>query len=339
MTTSRMARAATEVPSASLLPWPLLQLLADGAWHSGEQLGASCGISRAAVWKQIARLDALGLVVERHRVRGYRLQQALDLLQAKAIESYLMPELRPDVRLEICQQVDSTNRLALEPGVASGTVYLAETQTAGRGRRGRQWVTPLAAQLALSVRWQCSSGVAALEGLSLAVGVVVCRALESLGVRGLMLKWPNDIFWAGRKLGGVLIEVGGDLAGDCHLVVGLGLNVALPQAAAAAIDQDWADLRQAGCDLGRNPLAAAVISALIPLLAGYEQTGLAPYVADWRARNLLKGQSVRVMGARELHGWVEDIDETGSLKVQTPQGPEWVQGGEVTIKPAQGAWV
>ena len=130
----------------------------------------------------------------------------------------------------------------VEAGGRSGLVCTAEQQTAGRGRRGREWISPFGRNLYVSTVWEFTQGAAALEGLSLAVGVAVAQALKGLGLPEVQLKWPNDIQHEGKKLGGVLLEMVGDASRQCQVVVGIGVNVAMPGAAANAIDQAWTDI-------------------------------------------------------------------------------------------------
>jgi BirA family biotin operon repressor/biotin-[acetyl-CoA-carboxylase] ligase len=231
------------VPKTDVLP-----LLADGEFHSGQQLADVLGISRTAVWKQLKKLEELGLEVEASKASGYRLPGGIELLDAQKIQSGLGTSASPVLtRLWLDSAVDSTNAEAmrqLQQGPCAGLVCLAEQQTAGRGRRGRSWVSPFASNLYLSVVWEFEGGAASLEGLSLAVGVAVAQGLENCGAGGIELKWPNDLLHQGRKLGGILIEMVGDAAGSCQVVIGIGINVRMPRQAGEAIDQAWTDLSQ-----------------------------------------------------------------------------------------------
>ncbi len=244
----------------------LLLLLANGEFHSGQDLADAMGVSRTAVWKQVNRLVAdTGLAIESVRGKGYRIAGGIDLLDADQVKAALDARARALLtRLEILDSVDSTNAEVMRGaghGYTSGVVCSAEQQTAGRGRRGRQWVSPYASNLYLSLLWEFSQGAAALEGLSLAVGVAVARALRACAVPSVQLKWPNDVLYEGAKLGGILLEMTGDTAGNCQVVIGVGLNVAMPAAAAGAIDQAWTDIKTitANQHPGRNRLLAAAV--------------------------------------------------------------------------------
>ncbi len=318
----------------------LLSTLADGAFHSGEDLASVMGVSRTAVWKQMKRLtQESGLEVESVRGKGYRIPSGLDLLCIETITANLPPEARDLMQeLLILPRIDSTNAELLrraETGVRSGVVCTAEQQTAGRGRRGRQWVSPFAANLYVSALWEFQQGAAALEGLSLAVGVAVARALEGCGVPGATLKWPNDVLYAGAKLGGVLIEMTGDAAGPCQVVVGVGLNVAMPSTAGAQIDQSWTDVRRICGEPrpSRNRLLAALLSELLPLLAQFETRGFAPWHEVWQSLDAFAGRAVVLnTGEREFAGTAQGVDHHGALQLATTSGVRSIYGGEISLR-------
>lgn len=256
----------------------------------------------------------------------------LDLLPAGAV-----PLLR---ELDLQQVVDSTNAVAIrrvEEGAGAGLVCVAEQQTAGRGRRGRSWVSPFAANLYMSIVAEFPGGAAATEGLSLAVGVAVVEALEQCGVGGLQLKWPNDILHQGAKLGGILIEMIGEAENGCPLVIGVGLNVNMPASAAENIDQSWTDIRQVlGDTVSRNQLLAALLGELLVLLASYESTGFEPWRQRWLQRDAFAKRRVVVRsGSQEVAGVVAGIDHSGALLLDTgpDSGIQSIHGGEVSLRP------
>jgi BirA family biotin operon repressor/biotin-[acetyl-CoA-carboxylase] ligase len=217
-------------------------------------------------------------------------------------------------------------------------VCCAEQQTAGRGRRGRQWVSPFASNLYLSLLWQFEEGAAALEGLSLAVGVAVARALEAAGLPAVQLKWPNDILHDDAKLGGVLLEMLGDAAGACQVVIGVGLNVKMPPEAARDIDQQWTDIESlsGGEHPGRNALLAAMLNELLPLAARFAAQGFPPWRAQWQSLDAYDGRSVVLQaGSKKLAGVARGVDERGALLLETDQGRQAVYGGEITLRSGQ----
>jgi BirA family biotin operon repressor/biotin-[acetyl-CoA-carboxylase] ligase len=196
-------------------------------------------------------------------------------------------------------------------------------------------VSPFARNIYLSLTWQYSQGAAALEGMSLAVGVAVVRALEKLGLVGASLKWPNDVLYQRRKLGGVLLEMVGDASGVCQVVVGVGLNVAMPAAQAEAIDQAWADLAElsGGSPPGRSQVLAALLNELLPLLAGFETEGFAPWREAWMALDAYADQPVIIeAGERRTAGIARGVDARGALQLETSVGIQPVYGGEVSLR-------
>ena len=317
----------------------LLPLLADGEFRSGQDLADALGVSRTAVWKQLKKLDELGLQIESVKGRGYRIPGGIELLDAEQVQSALTPQAkRLLTRLDVHETVGSTNAEAMrqaEQGGAAGLVCTAEQQTAGRGRRGRQWVSPFASNLYLSLVWEFNQGAAALEGLSLSVGVAVARALASCGLPPVQLKWPNDVLFEGAKLGGILLEMTGDAAGACQVVVGVGLNVSMPQASAATIDQAWTDIDSiTGREHpGRNALLAALLNELLPLIASFEDQGFARWRDDWLVLDAFAGVPVLLhTGGEPMAGIARGVDWRGALQLETTTGVQSVYGGEISLR-------
>ncbi len=320
---------------------PLLELMSDGAVHSGEALGEALGISRAAVWKQLQKLEKLGLDVVAVRGSGYRLSAPLDLLDEVALCEQLSSTGLGAVELNLSSVVGSTNQEALDWAESApfGSTYavLAEQQLAGRGRRGRTWISPYAANLYLSLVASFSGGAAALEGLSLAVGVAVRRALLRFNCSA-QLKWPNDILCDGKKLGGILLEMTGDPVGDCRVVIGIGLNIAMPSSAAEAIDQPWTDLAAQLPELpSRTELAAALIEEVVNVTANYQNEGFKAWREEWLEACAYNGQQVVLRGpGQESNGVMVGVDETGALLLQSNEGQvERIIGGEVSLRGAR----
>lgn len=309
---------------------PLLRLLADGDFHSGEQLGRQLGVSRAAVHKQIQGLAELGLDCHAVNGRGYRLSQPLSLLQPECWAT-------PSTELAWALSLDSTNAALMRQRrqLATGFVLLAEHQSAGRGRRGRQWVSPLASNLYLSLLWRFEQGLEAVLGLSQAVALACHDALVAAGASGLSLKWPNDLLWQGRKLGGILIELSGQPGEPTDVVIGIGINVQMRPELAVAIDQPWCTLAQIlGQPVDRNLLAQRLISALRAELARFAQHGLGPRLADWQRLDAFAGQQVELLlgDAQRISGELLGIDEQGALLLQTANGLQRLLGGEVSLR-------
>jgi len=318
----------------------LLEILADGRFHSGEALGEMLGISRTAVWKALRSCAGLGVALHAVPGRGYRLAMPLELLHWNSVmESIGRASRALLAALEIHRDLDSTNRYLMAQavgGAASGHVCLAERQAAGRGRRGRHWVSPFGANLYLSILWRFEAAPAALGGLSLAVAVAVVRALECAGVGGIGLKWPNDVVWEGRKLAGVLLELSGESAGPCHVVAGVGLNVQMPKGSGDAIDQPWIDVSTLanGAGVSRNRLAGLVLDQVLPALAGYQQTGFAPFQDDWERLDVCAGRLVVLESqGRRLVGEACGVSADGALILHSNGVERCYQSGEVSLRP------
>ena len=316
----------------------LLARLARGP-ASGATLAAELGITRSAVWKRIEALRAAGVDVLALPGRGYALANSPDLLDAAAIQAGLAPATRDLLAgLVLHFEIDSTNAEALRhPAPPSGVqAWLAERQTAGRGRRGRPWTSPLAAHVYLSLSRRFDAGIGALQGLSLAVGAATAQVLQTMGFHQVGLKWPNDLLADGRKLGGILVELRGDAAGPLQVVVGLGLNVAMPAPAGAGIDQPWCDLASLSpTPPGRGELCIALLDALVPLLARYEAEGLAPWQATWARLDLLAGRAVRLdEGGTPIDGIALGIDAEGALRLRTAEGERRCHAGETSLRAA-----
>lgn len=319
----------------------LMRLLSDGEVHSGEQLGEALGVSRAAVWKQLKKLETLGVELVAVKGRGYRLTHPLEpLVGAKVVEHLPAQARHLLTRLFIEDHLPSSNeylRQRFTQGAGHGEVCLVELQTAGRGRRGRVWSTPWGQSLMLSLGWRFEAGVAALEGLSLAVGVVVSQVLEQYGVAP-KLKWPNDILLAEQdselgKLAGILIEVTGDAAGPCEVVIGMGMNLSLPDSLRATIDQPVAALFDAQSGISRNQLAADVMAGLLGMLADFESVGFGPWCAEWNKRHAFAGLPIRVVqGQRSSDAVAGDVDESGNLWVTENDQSRRLSGGEISVR-------
>ena len=320
----------------------LLQRLIAGP-ASGDALARDCGQTRAAVWKRIAALREAGIRIDAQAGRGYALAQPLELLDADAIRAALPAAIGADlVALDIAWTLDSTNsELLRRPAPTRGAeVLVAERQTGGRGRRGRAWFSPLAANLMLSLSRQFAGGLARLPGLSLVAGVATAEALQALGFAQVRLKWPNDLVVTDgaslRKLGGLLVEGGGENAGPARAVIGLGLNVCMPAGSDLGIDQPWTDLATlAGTPPSRNRLVAAVLAHWLPALAQFDAEGLSPFLARYAAFDALAGRDVLLHpgdGARPARAL--GLAPDGALRVRVDGREQRVHAGEISVRAA-----
>ncbi len=322
----------------------LLGLLADGEFHSGERLGAAGGLTRAAVWKHVRKLEKWGLQVEACSGRGYRLSQPIELLEAEHLHAALADDERFELeRVDIFTETDSTNRFLMEnPPSRSGAarLCLAEWQSAGRGRLARRWVSPLGSGICMSVAWVYEGTPRNFTAMSLAAGAAIAEAIAVQCALDVQLKWPNDIVWNGRKLGGILVESRIEAHGLCHVVIGIGLNVAVPDDVLASVS-DWhagaVDIRTAtnAAPSGRNALATRIAAELGALLSEFGRSDPTAWLRSWRSRDYLRGRTIRV-GTREaaFDGIADGIDDDGALIVVDAAGRrQRVLAGEASVRP------
>jgi BirA family biotin operon repressor/biotin-[acetyl-CoA-carboxylase] ligase len=320
----------------------LLHILADGRFHSGQDIAASLGCSRSAVWKRIQQLRAIpGLEVDSVSGRGYRLGRPLELLQHDLILQQL-PAARRDRlhRLEVLGSVGSTNTLAMQhvPVAGRASAWFAEHQSAGRGRRGRTWISPYGRNIYFSLAWRFETPLARLSGLSIAAGTVLCEVLEAHGLRGHGLKWPNDLLWQGRKLAGILLEANGETEGPATAVIGIGVNLDLDHKAAQHIDQPHAALRDAGLRVQRNRLAADLLDACMSMCIEFADRGLQPFLDTWQRYDAFRDRPVRLVGPRsELHGHYLRIADDGGLRLLVEGREQTFYAGELSLRPGDPA--
>ena len=319
----------------------VFQRLDDRSFQSGEALAADLSVTRAAVWKAVEQLRELGVALDASTNKGYRLGTGVSALSASRIQSLLPADVRARIEALLVEwTLESTNTKLLEsltPAANSAAIVLAEHQTGGRGRRGRGWVAPPGGAICLSLSWQYADMPADLSALSLVVGLCVVNALRELRIDGVLLKWPNDLVTARGKLGGILIEMRAEAGGPVHVVVGIGLNVLLDEAARAAVAATGNiadDLRAHRSPVpDRNEIVAALLARLVPALAGFPQHGLTPHLADWRDSDALQDREVRVENAGEIsRGIARGVDAHGALLVETPAGVRRFISGEVTVR-------
>lgn len=323
----------------------LLERLADGEFHSGQRLAERLRVSRSAVWKLVRVLRAMDIGIESLPRRGYRLTAPVDLLNREAIMARLPQPTRERLEsLSVLLAVDSTNRRLLDasaPSAGRTSVCLAEMQTAGRGRRGRHWVSPFGSGLCLSLSWRFAETPPGLSALSLAAGVAVVHALNRLGATDLGLKWPNDVIWCGRKLAGILIELKGESVGPTEVVIGIGLNQRMPAATRLMLAEQQsalvADLHEMLRDRtpSRNDVAAVLIGELLSMLTVFAGRGFVPFAPTWRALDVTANAPVRVLQTgTDIEGIARGVDDDGALLVEVAGRLERIVSGDVSLRPA-----
>ncbi|MGC3982827.1 MAG: bifunctional biotin--[acetyl-CoA-carboxylase] ligase/biotin operon repressor BirA [Steroidobacteraceae bacterium] len=319
----------------------LLKLLADGQVHSGERLAEQLDITRAAVWKAIQSLRDLGIELESQH-QGYCLPMPVDLYDAARIRSELQAQSDYLERINVLFTVDSTNRfVTAQPATLPDRAVLcvAEIQQAGRGRRGRSWVAPFGSGICMSLGWLFDAVPPAFSALTLVVGVALVRALHQFGATEVGLKWPNDLLWRNRKLAGVLIEMRGEPDGPAHVVIGIGMNLHLPDASRQLLAEQQAVVTDLFEVLGdacppRNVLVAVFTAQLLQVLRQFSRDGFAPFVNEWQSHDVLRAAEVNVLqGERSIAGVARGITDDGSLLVETAEGLQRFVSGEVSLRP------
>lgn len=303
--------------------YKVLTCLSQNRFHTIAELSEDSGLSCVAIYKYLQSFSKLGLEITAMSHKGYRLNRKLELLSASQIKKGLDTNaLSLLTTLEIYPQISSTNRYLgemMETKAQSGHVCFAESQTHGRGRRGRQWISPFGANIYLSLSWLFEKDLASLSGLSLVIGIAVVRALTEMGVHNIALKWPNDIYWQNKKLGGILIEI----SNKSQAVIGLGLNLYLPKKQTMHITQPWTDLDKiiTKTDYSRNHLASLLLNHLLAVIVSFEKKTLRSYLSEWRSYDCMQGQEVFIYrGQQQFKGIIEGIDDNGMLLFKESSG-------------------
>ena len=313
----------------------LLRLLEDGEFHSGEALGRALGVSRAAVWKQLQQLESeLGIELHKVRGKGYRLPPGIELLNRSDVDRGLAALGWSG---HVYEYLDSTNLQAvrlLEQKLIAPFVVLSEQQTSGRGRRGRVWQSPFAQNLYFTLAVPITGGMRQVEALSLTVGLAVARSLQAQGLTGVGLKWPNDILLNGQKLAGILLELVGDPADLCHVIIGVGINVNMQLSAAGAIDQPWTSLREAlGRWVGRTELSLSLAQTLKHYIELHWVSGFEGLRVEWEALHVWQGLSAcLISGAQIIEGKVLGVASDGALRMLVDGAERSFSGGELSLR-------
>lgn len=319
------------------LTFPILKLLTDGKFHSGEAIAQHFNVSRATIWNALKDAESLGIEVFSVRGRGYKLPQAVTLLDESSVFS-AMGEMQSFLKLEIHDHLESTNSYLMQKlsnGQTHASCVAANLQTKGRGRRGRHWQAGLGASLTFSLLWRFQCGASALSGLSLAVGVALMRTLHSFGITQAKLKWPNDVLINREKLAGILIELQGDMDGPSNAVIGVGINLNLPSSIKQQIDQPTTDLASVTTQaIDPNELLGTLLKHLAHVLRDFEQNGFNDLRVEWTQHHTYHQQQVRMLmpDGREVIGVVQGIAEDGVLLVETDSSLQRFTSGEISLR-------
>jgi len=327
-----------------MLKVDLFKILCDGRFHSGTELGLQLECSRSAIWKAIKALkEDFSAVIFSVRGRGYCLSNSIELLDVALIKNKLSKKsLTALSTIDVFFSIDSTsNYLIAETKLNKYSnsnsqncqVCFAEYQTSGKGRRGKQWVSPIGGNLYCSLSWYFNKSFQELSGLSIAISVGVVELLQQMGISDLELKWPNDILWQGKKLLGVLLEMHGETSGPCTTVIGIGLNFNMSQVN-VEIDQPWCDLNSILKTLpARNDFAANLIDNLISSIMLFDQEGLNAFLKSWKYFDLMQDKPITInkVGLIE-QGIARGIDHSGALLVEQDGKISPLYSGDVSIR-------
>ncbi|TCV91114.1 bifunctional biotin--[acetyl-CoA-carboxylase] ligase/biotin operon repressor BirA [Biostraticola tofi] len=312
------------------IPLKLIGLLSDGAFHSGEQFGEMLGMSRAAINKHIQTLREWGVDVYTVPGKGYRLDGPMQLLDDAGINA-----LTHGGRVAVLPVIDSTNQYLMDRigTLKSGDACVAEYQNKGRGRRGRQWISPFGSNLYLSLYWRLEQGPAAAIGLSLAIGIVMAEVMQQMGASDVRVKWPNDLYLKDRKLAGILVEISGKAGDAANLVIGAGINLTMSKSSSGVIDQGWINLQEAGITIDRNALAARLVTQLREALQVFEREGFAPFVARWQPLDNYNNRPVKLLiGEQVIKGIARGINAQGALLLDQGGEIKPYLGGEISLR-------
>lgn len=323
------------------LTFPILKLLSDGKFHSGEAMAQRFNVSRTSIWNALQHAEQLGVEIFSVRGRGYKLPQALILLDKHAIMNALAAS-QTQIALEVHDHLPSTNTYLMQ-GLSThthATCIATNLQTQGRGRRGRQWQAGLGASLTFSLLWRFQCGASALSGLSLAIGIALIRSLHQLGISNAQLKWPNDVLVLddnkhGQKLAGILIELQGDMEGPSTAVIGIGINLKLPESLKQQIDQPATDLASISNQLiNPNVLLAIMLKNLTDVINTFEQHGFEKLHNEWTQHHAYQNQAVRMImpDGSETQGMVRGLAADGGLLVETENGLQRFISGEISLR-------
>ncbi|MEL4257725.1 bifunctional biotin--[acetyl-CoA-carboxylase] ligase/biotin operon repressor BirA [Shewanella xiamenensis] len=307
----------------------ILGLLSSEHFVSGEELATQLGISRAAVSKHVDALEDYGVAIYSVKGRGYKLANPISLIDsARLIQSI-------DNRCFYFDEIPSTNGFMLShtSELKSGDVCVAEYQSAGRGRRGRTWVSPYGHHLYFSQFWSFPQGMAQAMGLSLVVACSLVEVLKSFGVDNIGVKWPNDIYLNYKKLAGILIEMSGQADSECQLIIGIGVNMAMSEDQGKGIDQPWSDLSSLTDMPNKTDLVIALHKQLNRDIQLFEREGLAAFKTRWQQADLFHGKEIRLlMGENHVDGICRGIDEQGAVLLETADGIQAYIGGEISLR-------
>lgn len=312
---------------------PLLTILADGQFHSGQELSSQFDVSRAAIWNDMQQLQQAGYEIHSVRGRGYRLYGGVELLEVNAIQANFTDDITPNI--EIVQNIDSTNQflLAEHQTRQSGDIIIAEQQYAGQGRLGRRWISPYAMNLYCSILWRFNFEPARLGALSLVVAMAIIQTLQQIGAQDCKIKWPNDILFQGEKLAGILIDSVVNAAQQ-DVIIGIGINLNMHPAQGKFIDQAWTSVNAiTGETVMRNQAVAILLQTLFPMLEQYAEHGFSAFQSHWQQWDALFGHEITLQHEKQTtYGIAQGVNTEGHLLVKSGETINAVHSGEVQVR-------
>jgi BirA family biotin operon repressor/biotin-[acetyl-CoA-carboxylase] ligase len=318
----------------------VVHYLSDGQFHSGEQLGEDLGITRSAIWKSVKQMRKLGIEIEAKTKKGYRIPNGLDLLDLKKIKQYITKkDLKTIESIEIFDQIGSTNDYLKKQVLEHAgcvRVCLAEQQNRGKGRLGRKWLSPFGVNVYFSMLYPFTGDISALVGLSLVVATVVVDVLSELSLKEhIGIRWPNDILWRNKKLGGILVEVLGEAHGLNQAVIGIGVNVNMTKSVAKSIDQPWASIREIDEKAAdKNKMIGLLINKLMESLELFQEEGFSAFYEHFNELDVLMDQLVEIETASgRMKGFGGGIDHQGRLIIRDQSSEQYVfSAGDVSVR-------
>lgn len=311
----------------------LVDILNDGHYHDGTTIGETLNITRSAIWKAIKKLQNYGVKVDSIKGKGYSLLEPLILLNQKLIKQNLSQK---NIDITIFETINSTNDFLKKiPCNQKLNICLAEQQTQGKGRLGRNWHSPFGQNIYLSCAYPFQKDVSELAGLSLVVSLAIVKTLENYGLpNAISVKWPNDIFYDHKKISGNLIEIQAESHGICHAIIGIGINVNMMEDEEESISQPWISLRKITASyIDRNQLCILLIENLMNYLKQFEEQGLPSFIEIWNAADILMKKEISLKtGDKKITGKAMGINNIGHLILKLKDGTtQTFSSGDTTV--------
>ena len=316
----------------------LLEIISNGNVYSGQDLAASLNVSRTAVWKSIKHLETLGLEIRAIRGKGYQLREKFEFLSKEEISSMMTLKSKKSCKnIGVVFKTNSTNLYLLnqlDSEAIHGSVVFAEYQSEGRGRRNKRWISPIGSGICFSVGWRFEVMPISLGLLSLYMGIAVARSLNSLKIKEVGLKWPNDIITTGHKIGGILLDIRGESTGPLDVIVGVGINYELPKYRLISVDQPIIDVCSVSKkSFSRNMIAASLLSNVLEILHDLQTGANLNLLNEWRQFDYYIGkEATLILPNEKITGILKGVDEQGSLLMLVDGKLLSYRSGEVSLR-------